>query len=204
MNIVRGAGALLAATEVVERKKINWFSLTAGKSKNIRFLQEIDFEADGYNEEADVGALVTIHNPPGTEGFKYKYLVPDEMLGDLPEGWSPKKRLYINVLVIKDNGDMEAQLWDASKRTARSIIEASGMYGGLTKRMFKVTRHGGGTDTQYIVQAHDPDGGVSVTPYLDEIIRPEDILTELTAEKLATHPADVDSDSDGDSGSWTA
>lgn len=199
MNIVRGAGALLEATETKERKKINWFSLSPGKSVNVRFLQEIDYEVDGYNEDADVGALVLIHNPPGPDGFKYKYLVPDDLLGDLPDDWQPKQRLYINLLV-----DGEVKLWDASKRTARQILEMSSEYGGLTERAFKITRHGGGTDTQYILMAKDKDGGVDVTEYLDDIVRPEDILTELTPEKLATHGTAVDADVEGDASDWVS
>lgn len=196
MNIVRGAGALLEATEQKQRKKINWFSIDPGKSKTVRFLQEIDYDADGYNEEADVGALVLIHNPPGPDGFKYKYLVPDDLLDEVNE-WQPKQRLYINVL-----HDGEVYLWDASKRTARTIIEMSTEYEGLTQRPFKVTRHGGGTDTQYILMAKDKDGGVDVTEYLDDIVRPEDILTELTPEDIAKHGGNVDDDVEGDASDW--
>lgn len=196
MNIVRGAGALLEATEQKDRKKINWFSISPGKTKTVRFLQEIDYEADGYNEDADVGALVLIHNPPGKDGFKYKYLVPDDLLSEVDE-WQPKQRLYINLL-----HDGEVHLWDASKRTARQILEMSSEYGSLTDRPFKITRHGGGTDTQYILMAKDKDGGVDVTEYLDDIVRPEDILIELTPEHIAKHGGNADDDVEGNASDW--
>lgn len=199
MNIVRGAGALKDATQTKERKSVDWFGISPGKTKTIRFLQEIDYEVDGFNEEADVGALVLIHNPPGPDGFKYKYLVPDDMLDQVPD-WQPKQRLYINVLE-----DGEVKMWDCSKRTARAILNMSANYDGLTNRAWMVTREGGGTDTQYILMPKDPDGGVDVTEYLEDIVRPEDILIELTPERLARVGAPApDADVEGDATEWTA
>lgn len=199
MNIVRGAGALKEATQTKERKSVNWFGIDAGKSKTIRFLQEVDYEAEGYNEDADVGALVLIHNPPGPDGFKYKYLVPDDLLDEVPD-WQPKQRLYINVLC-----DGEVMLWDTSKRTARSILNNSAEYGGLTNRPWKVVREGSGTDTQYLLMAKDKDGGIDVTEYLEDIVRPEDILIELTPERLARQASGGNADDGvtGDASDWT-
>lgn len=185
------------------RKRTNYFSMKDGESVTMRFLQEMDPESDHYNEDAGVAVLATIVSPPTKDGWKYRYVVPEELLSEVSD-WNFKTRLLINALVLVGDDEWEVQFWDTSKANARQLLEYNAEDGSITDKLFKVKRSGSSTDTTYILMPKAPDGGISVDKYVDELTQPDDYLRVLTVEDIKRHagPAFEDN-SDTAAGDWT-
>jgi hypothetical protein len=184
------------------RKRTNYFGLSDGATATVRFLQEVDDKSPHYSEEAGLATLALICNPPSADGFKFKYVVPPELMGRVGD-WVFKTRLLINVLVEGDSGE-EVQLWDASKSVARQLLEFNNEDGSITDKTFKVKRSGAGTDTTYIFMPKSPDGGISVDKWVEKIMQPEDYLTELGPDDIARHTGEDDDNNDTAASSWTS
>lgn len=182
------------------KKRTNYFKLSDGEVASVRFLQELDPESNNYNEDAGLAAMVTIANPPTSDGWKYKYVVPENLISKVSD-WNFKTRLLINVLVDTDNGE-QVQLWDTSKAVARQLLEFNNEDGTITDKVFKVKRSGASTDTTYILIPKTPDGGISMDKYTVDIVQPEDYVTELTTDEISRHQGE-ESDSSDVAGGWT-
>lgn len=189
------------AEALKSRRRTQYFKLSDGETATVRFLQELDPESEHHNEEAGLATLATIVSPPGPEGWKFKYVVPEELLSEVSD-WDFKTRLLINMLVDTDEGE-QVQMWDASKQVARQLLEFNNEDGSITDKLFKVKRSGASTDTTYIFMPKAPDGGISVDQYVEEITQPEDYLTELTPADIKRHTGDDFEDNDTVAGEWT-
>lgn len=196
----QGVGQLEEALATKSRRRTNYFGIKDGETATVRFLQELDTESEHFNEDAGAAVLATIATPPISDGWKYKYVVPDELLDEVAD-WDFKTRLLINMLVDTPQGE-EVQLWDASKNVARQLLEFNNEDGSITDKYFKVKRSGASTDTTYIFMPKAPDGGISVDKYVADITAPEDYLRELTREDIKRHMGE-DDDEGTDAGSWT-
>lgn len=196
-NIVKGAAAIRTATEQKDFADYGWFKLGDGESVRVRFLQELDYESDGYDEEAGVGALVTFFTPPVENGFLHRYVVDDDnedLLERIPD-WEVNTRLFINVLTERD-GEWKHEIWNASKTTARSLLEWSDEFEGLTNQVWKVKRSGKGKQTQYLFMAKPNDDLPEFEGTLVDI--EEDLLKPLTPAAIAEHGAGASSGSGDD------
>lgn len=155
--------------ERTSRKKTDYFKLAAGESVNVRFLQELDPNAEGYSEKRGIGFIAIQHSSP--TDFKKKAVCtagdPDcigcqqnrldyvTRAQDDPERgkWKPRKQLYINVLV--DDGKSEPyvavlQQGLSAKSIVPTLFETAEEAGTITDTWFKVKRTGGGlSDTSY-------------------------------------------------------
>lgn len=198
-NLIK-SGVAGFESALTTKKRTSYFGLKDGQAATVRFLQEIDPKSDNYDEGAGLAVMATIVNPPSADGWKYKYVVPENLLSKVSD-WNFKTRLLINVLVETDDGE-EVQLWDASKQVARQLFEFNNEEGSITNRLFKVKRSGASTDTIYMFTPKQEDGGISVDKYVDAIMQPEDYLTELTAEGVARHVGE-DTETSDVAGGWT-
>ena len=188
---------------LASKTRTNYFSMKDGESVTLRFLQELDPESEHASKEAGTAILATIVSPPTEEGWKYRYVAPEELLSEVAD-WDFKTRLLVNVLVLKDaaNDEWEVQFWDTSKANARQLLEFNNEDGSITDKMFKVRRSGSSTDTTYILMPKQSDGGISVDKYVESMVQPEDYLTELTKQAIERHTGPEDK-SDTAAGDWT-
>jgi hypothetical protein len=186
------------------RKRANYFALADGGTATVRFLQEVDEASPNYHKEAGLATMALICNPPSADGFKFKYVVPPELMNRVGD-WVFKTRLLINVLVDDGKGNEEVQLWDASKAVARQLLEFNNEDGTITDKMFRIKRSGKSTDTTYILMPKQDDGGISLDKWVDDMTQPSDYLTELGLDDITRHTGETDDDgTDTSASSWTS
>lgn len=208
MGIVKGASALMDATKSTgSANRINFFKLEDGESIFVRFLQELDYDSEHYNDDAGVGLIAIEHNAPGPQGWKKKALCTI----DEEEGcwaceqfsktnsleWRPKSRLYINLLAEVDGKEV-VQVWNASKTVAAYLLEFSSEEGGITNRRFKVTRSGRGTETKYIMMGKAADNAPFDFSALEMVDVEERLLKSIAYEDQEEFYLGSDEEDSGD------
>lgn len=216
MGVIKGASAILEATKSKQRAKdINFFSLDDGESRVVRFLQELDYDSDFYNEDAGVAVLAVewkssadwrkkIVDTTESEGQCYPAEV-DAQERAAGVDWQARTygrstRLYINLLAVDpEDGEEKVFVWNAQKAVAQYLLEFSNEEGGITNRTFKVTRAGSGSDTKYNLFPKGEDAEpFDVTQY--ELVDVEDrLLREVPySEQRAYFEDDEDALADAD------
>jgi hypothetical protein len=174
--ILRGIANIRGRKERIEREreereanKATWFRLKKdGDSAMIRFLQELDEDAPGYNADRGTGFVALEHQNP--KEYMRKGLCSVDTEGmckgcethqlDYKGGWHIRERLYINVLV--KIGREEPFVAVLSQGTSgKSITPTLLEYaedGGITNRWFKISRVGSTfNDTSYTLVGKDAD-----------------------------------------------
>lgn len=162
MSLSKGLDALRekvadAAKAGTDLPKAKWFALADGESKRVRFLQELDEEATGYDAERGIYLLASeVSNPEDyrkkcvstldTEGRCFGVEMHQRMLGTegYKNGWRPKNRVYINALVEERDGDT-VEIFSSglgAKSIIPALVEAAAEYKTITNRWWKITRTG--------------------------------------------------------------
>lgn len=183
MGIYEGLDKIKQYQDEIEARrdsKIVWFSseVKDGESVKVRFLQELDRGAEGYNEDNGLGIMVTEHSNPNDWHRKALCSMDEEgkCLGcekhreeGWKAGWGQKSRLIINVLIERKNGDRSVAVMSQANGSkaviAPMILESAVSNNTLTDRWWKFTRQGEGTKTNWIPFVYSPDDDVDVTEY---------------------------------------
>lgn len=205
-GIIKGVQAIKSATESKPRAEFNWFKLEDNAAVKVKFLQELDYDADGYDEEKGVGFMVVVFEPPVKDGWKYRYKLEEEDEHLLPElgDWNRKTRLYINLLVNRgtdEEPDWKVEVWDASKTVAKQLVEYSNEMGGLTDGLWKIRRSGTGRETSYLFMSIPDKTDVNTDEY-DTVNVEDRIFTRLTEEEIARWSSDEEDTSDSVGFGW--
>lgn len=120
----------------------------------VRFLQELDPNAPGFDEKAGLAFYTQVHSNP--KNFKRQAACTADTEGkcwacdqlDKPGKeqwkWKPKGRLYVNVLVKSPEGNKVQVLQQgmSDKHVANMMLEFADEYGSLTDRDYKFKRSG--------------------------------------------------------------
>jgi len=186
-NVKKGLAALKQFKQDQEeriaaasRPKANWFSFPDKRTNvaTVRFLQELDEDADNYNADRGLGALIIEHLSPNpdfrkqkrasctadTEGHCYGC---ERHAEDRKAGWGQKSSLYINVLYSFDED--EAPKVGVLKRNFNSsfvtqLIDEAAEENTITDANFRITRSGDGPTTQLTLKKLSP---AKVAPFDD-------------------------------------
>lgn len=208
--------------ERANRVKTEWFKLGAGESVKIRFLQELDPSASGYDEEKGIGFIVSEHTNPDDfkkravcttedgecEGCAQNQLSYRQNDEEKRGKWKARQKLYINVLV--DNGKDEPHVVVLSQGTsAKTIVPALYSFAveddTITSQWFKITRTGGGfNDTSYSMIPTKVGKDLDFSSFeifdLDKVIRniPFEKQADFYDVKSATESSSSQDSSDDD------
>lgn len=159
-----------------------WFKLKDGEKKRVRFLQELDESAAGYNKEAGLGFLAVEHSPP--HNWKTRIVCTaeegecfgcEQLTSGDPDAykWKPKSKLYINALVTE--GDQESVQVFSQGMGAKSVtpvlLEIAGDAGTITGSPFNVKRTGSTKETTsyLLIQGPADKSPFDVSPYIDKL-----------------------------------
>ena len=167
-KITQHEEAQRAKRESRDRVKVPYLTIkNDGDSVKLRFLQELDYDADNYSEKNGIGVIAIEHAHPDNfrnsalctmeeEGQCYacEMKADDRVEWDERKGWGQKERLYINV------ADEEGNVYVLSQGTGdKSITPGLIEYtvdpdiGTITNRWFKVKRNGTGLKTSWTLTA---------------------------------------------------
>ena len=118
----------------------------------IRFLQELDEQAPGYDKDKGLALYVRLHQNP--ENFKKQAVCTYEDEGDCwacnqidsnPK-WRAKGRLFVNVLVTDKTGERTVKVLNQNasfeKHCIVQLLEYAEEYGTITDRDYKIKRTG--------------------------------------------------------------
>lgn len=154
-----------------DRPKAEWLSSVFPKKTGdvitLEFLQELDPEATGYNEDRGVGFIIVEHEAPGKDGFKrrasctvdseeedHSCYACERRKIDFKEGWKTKSNLYINVLL---EGKVYVLSRNANSPFVQQLIEEAVDEGTITGKKYKITKTGEGTGTNWLLKALKED-----------------------------------------------
>lgn len=177
MSVIQGLAGLRKAREEQQEKeaarnrpKAEYFSWKENsKATNpdqilVQFLQELDPSAPGYKEEAGLAVAVVEHEAPGPKGFMARATCTIDSEGqcyacerkkaDYQEGWKTKTNLYINALVdYNGKGDYKTVVISRNfnQSFAQQIMDVAVEDGSITDTVFKITKHGTGTQTVWVL-----------------------------------------------------
>lgn len=183
MGIVRGLDAISKAVDDANRDfsddgpKAVWLKMVDGQSIKINFLQEFDENSEHYSEKN--GTLLMAVEHPSPADFKVKCLctadddepcLPCELHAKDPAAkWGPKKRLYANVLVTDGKKEPYVAILSqgvGDKSITPTLVEASNIYGSITKNDFRMKRSGAGfNNTSYNLIPLPGDADIDVESY---------------------------------------
>lgn len=159
-----------------EGKGGSYLKLKDGQQVRLRFLQELDPKASGYNEELGLAFYTMVHSAPGNfkksaectkdsegacwacEQVDTSGVWKDDKGKDASWKWKPKGRLYVNVLVTDSDGQSVKVLQQglSDKHIANNLIENAEEYGSITDRDYKLKRKGDGmNNTSYTLTSLD-------------------------------------------------
>lgn len=159
-----------------DKEKARWVKLGDGQTVKVWFLQELDPDADNYNESYGTGVLASEHSNP--DDYRKKALCTIEEEGRCygceqnnahpRTGWHSKSRYYINVLV--DDGKDEPYVAVLSQGTSgKSITPTLAMFAGdagtVLDSAFRLKRSGTGRDTSYTLIPIPKSVGVDPSLY---------------------------------------
>lgn len=129
----------------------------------VRFLQELDPSATGYQEERGLAVAAVEHEAPGPKGYLRRALCTLDSEGqcyacerrkaDYQEGWKTKTNLYINALVQYNGKEPEVAVISRNfnQSFAQQLMDIAVEEGTITDKVFKITRHGTGTQTVWVL-----------------------------------------------------
>lgn len=156
------------------RPKANWFSIKSNESLIVRFLQELDEDAENYDKDRGVFLGAVEHQAPGPKGFMSRALdtyeeegkdFAREMDEERPgEGWKSRENFYINV-AVKRPGGVQAEILSRNlnsqfvKDLVREYTRSKGK--GITGKTFEIQRTGTGPQTQW--RLYDAEEDLDVT-----------------------------------------
>lgn len=208
MGIVKGLAAINKHVDAEEAKfsgsgdsnPTKWFKLADKQQAKVVFLQELDPDSPNYSEKNDLGFLAVEHVNPKNWRRKAVCSIDDEgaCFGceqhkkDWKAGWKQKTRLYINVLVLPENGEEPyvavLSQGNGPKSITPTLIEYAGDDGTITDKVFTIKRSGAGaTDTSYTIRAgkeHD----LNVEDY--ELFDLEKVLRQIPYAQQEAHYRD--------------
>lgn len=154
-----------AKAEAANRPKAEWFKWPKNvDTATVRFLQELDQDADNFNEDRGVGFLAVEHQAPGPEGYKRRGLCTIDSEGqcyacerhsqDYKEGWRQRTNLYINALVDFGDGDKKVVVLtrNANSSFTDSLIQEAVDEGSITDANYRITKTGSGTTTNWLLK----------------------------------------------------
>jgi hypothetical protein len=195
MTFIEGLAGLQDAAAPKEaqkdRPKINWLSVKNGETVVIQPLQELDPNSPNYNEERGLAYVTWYHQSPydwQRQGLCTKdegQCLPCELNNvDLitegpekgkPKTWYPKKRFYINVLVIpQDGADPYVAAFHCSttgQGILPALLEWYNANGPITDTVFSLSRKGEKRDTSYTLTPRLKDEPLDLTGYTPEDTR---------------------------------
>jgi hypothetical protein len=177
MSVIQGLAGLRKAREEQQEKeaarnrpKAEYFSWKENsKAPNpdqilVQFLQELDPSAAGYKEEAGLAVAVVEHEAPGPKGFQARATCTIDSEGqcyacerkkaDFQEGWKTKTNIYINALVdYNGKGDPKVVVISRNfnQSFAQQVLDIAVEDGTITDTVFKITKHGSGTQTVWVL-----------------------------------------------------
>lgn len=149
-----------------ERPKAEWLSSVFPKKTGDvlegRFLQELDVDMENYDESRGVGFIAVEHQAPGPDGYKRraKCTIDDgecyaceRHKADYKAGWKQRQNLYINFLAVVD-GEPKVFILsrNANSTFAESLIQEAIDEGSITNSMYRITKTGSGTQTQWLLK----------------------------------------------------
>lgn len=179
MSVITGLAGLRAKQQeqaekeaARNRPKAEYFSWKENsKATNpdailVQFLQELDPSANGYDEEKGLAVAAVEHEAPGPKGYLARALCTIDSEGqcyacerkkaDYQEGWKTKTNLYINALVdYNGKGDPKPVVISRNfnQSFAQQLMDVAVEDGSITDTVFKITRHGSGTQTVWVLSA---------------------------------------------------
>lgn len=183
-----------ARKAAAEEGKINWIKIANNETVKVWFLQEIDRDADNYIKGTPIGIMATEHTNP--DNWQRKAVCTAEegaCLGcekhreDWKAGWRQKSRLYINVLVERQNGDREVAVMSQANGTksviAPLLLEYAVDENTVTDRWWKIYRSGERAETSYLPRPGQPSKDVNVADYQDKIFDLRKAIREVPYEE---------------------
>lgn len=160
----------------------------------VQFLQELDPSANGYNEERGLGLVVVEHEAPGPKGYLARATCTIDSEGqcyacerkkaDYQEGWKTKPNLYINALVdYNGKGDYKTVVISRNfnQSFAQQIMDVAVEDGSITDTVFKITKHGTGTQTVWVLSPTKQ--AVWDTSEVDVFDLKETVLRDISYDK---------------------
>ncbi|ASZ74914.1 single strand DNA binding protein [Rhodococcus phage Trina] len=153
--------------------KATWFTIPKdGSALKIRFLQELDDQAENYDKKAGTFLGAVEHQAPGPKGFLSRALDTTEtdpegrdfaveMLAKTGDNdWRARENFYINVAVERD-GKVQPEIMSRNlhstfvKTLVRKYERSGGK--GITGRTFEIFKQGSGPQTQWILEDLNED-----------------------------------------------
>lgn len=167
-------------------------AMKSGDKRKIRFLQELDPDAKGYN--ADYGSGIVVSELEHPKYFWLKLVDTTEDEGECwaaENGWKSKLNLYINVLDV-ESGEVFYIARSVLGGLGADIIESAGERGRLTDAVWTIKKSGEGLTTKYNLTMVDiSDDTIDVDPG-DLIDFRESVLNEVTSDEQAAYVAQVE------------
>lgn len=149
-----------ARREAMNQPKVEWFTLKGRPNgAKINFLQELDTDGKGYDENRGVVITVVEHQAPGKEGWKARGMCTYDVEGrcyacerhaEKPaEGWKPKTNLYANIL--DEDGVVKVLSRNVNNAFVDTLMEYFTDSGTITGNTFKLKQTGEGFNTTWLM-----------------------------------------------------
>lgn len=148
-----------------ERVQLDYLSLKPGQSVKVQPMQELDVNSPAFNPDNGKAFVTWYHQSPYnwrrsalcTAGDGGRCLAcelnnVDKDAAGKPQPWYAKKRFFINLLVINDDGSEEVKVFNCSTSGAGilpSLLEWYRENGPISETVFTLTRKGSDRDTSY-------------------------------------------------------
>lgn len=184
MSVLRGLDAIRSKIDSRQSfNNVNDRELTqnieSGKSKTIRFVQELDESAKGYSEDYGLGIVVSEFEHPDHFWLKLVDTSEDEgACWAAEQGWKNKITLYINVVDV-DTGEVYYLARSVLGGLGEQVVESAGERGSLTDSVWRIKKTGEGMGTRYKLNLIEiSDEPLDVDP--DDLVDFEkDVLNEV-------------------------
>lgn len=147
--------------------KTNWLQVSPGQTVSIRFVNELDEDASGFDPSRGLALVAYEHSNP--DDFRRKAVCTMEDEGRCfgcemnergKKGWYKKPRFYINVLVDDGVNDEYVATWSMGVKrsvTFETIREYAIETGSVSNLKWRLKRTGEGTDTTWTLIPTSPD-----------------------------------------------
>lgn len=143
-----------------------YLKIEPNKSIKVWFLQELTEDAENYNPEVGTAELVQVVQSPAdfTKSAQYtgdkaefnneSWTAEQAATGE--KGWNPKLHLLVNVAVLEEDNEGN-EVWRSkvldqkfsSQHIGNDLVDIASEFGTITDRVFKISRKGEGTKTEY-------------------------------------------------------
>lgn len=198
MAVTTGLASIREATARKESKRPPFFKLGGDETRLIRFVQELDVEAEYYDEEIGLGCLAVEYKHPNPQGTAWKLRAADTSDPEhggrcwmAEQGWRPRKSLYIVVQEVDgpNAGKLSILNQGFGKSTvSENVLEFAENYGTLRDRTYKVKRTGSTfNDTAYTIIPLKDDDPATIQDvadtYRDEVPSWDDVLNYIPYDR---------------------